>query len=218
MELSFSMICMALIAVMFGLVMAFAGYRLFLVLLPIWGFVFGFALGAQTMTVLFGQAFLATVAGWVVGFLVGLVFAVFSYLFYMIGVAVFAGSFGYALGIGIMGLFGITNWLAWLVGIAMAIIVAAVVLIFNLQKVAIIIVSGLIGSAVTIIGLLSPWANYVKPGDFGTGGVVRIVLDSLGSTSVVWIIIWLAVAIFGMVVQFRANKNYEIEAATASNW
>lgn len=217
MELTFSLICMALIAVLFGLVMTFGGYRLFLVLLPIWGFVFGFGLGAQTMTALFGQAFLANVAGWVVGFLVGLVFAVFSYLFYIFGVAIFAGSFGYALGLGIMGLFGITNWLAWLVGIVLAIIVAAVVLLFNVQKYAIIILSALIGSAVIIIGLLAPW-GYVKPADFGSAGIVKATLQALGQTSVVWIIIWLAVAIFGIVVQWRANRSYEISAETASNW
>ena len=111
--MTLELLCMALIAIVFGLTVAFYGYRIFLILLPIWGFFFGFGLGAQTITVLFGDAFLATVTGWVVGFVVGVIFAVLSYLFYIVGVAIFSGSFGYALGIAIMGAIGLTGILAW---------------------------------------------------------------------------------------------------------
>ena len=75
------MACAGLIGILFGLAVCFVGYRLFLVLLPIWGFVFGLVLGAQTIQALFGEAFLATVTSWVVGFIVGGIFAVLSYLF-----------------------------------------------------------------------------------------------------------------------------------------
>ncbi len=72
----FALMCGGMIALLFGLVLAFAGYRLFLVLLPIWGFFFGFGLGAQSIQALFGDAFLATITSWVVGFVVGAIFAV----------------------------------------------------------------------------------------------------------------------------------------------
>ena len=78
-----SVACAGLIGILFGLALCFAGYRLFLFLLPVWGFVFGLALGAQTIQALLGQAFLATVTSWVVGLIVGVVFAVLSYLFYI---------------------------------------------------------------------------------------------------------------------------------------
>ena len=48
----FTLACAGLIGILFGLALCFAGYRLFLVLLPIWGFFFGLALGAQTMQAL----------------------------------------------------------------------------------------------------------------------------------------------------------------------
>jgi hypothetical protein len=70
-EMGFEIFCAALIALIFGLVVMMNGYKLFLVLLPIWGFIFGFVLGADTLQTLFGQAFLATVTSWVVGFVVG---------------------------------------------------------------------------------------------------------------------------------------------------
>jgi hypothetical protein len=88
---TFELFCAALIALFFGMVVVFNGYKLFLVLLPIWGFIFGFVFGAQTMEALFGVGFLATVTSWVVGFVVGAVFAVLSYLFYIVAIALYSG-------------------------------------------------------------------------------------------------------------------------------
>ena len=201
--MTFQLLCMALIAIVFGLVVAFYGYRLFLLLLPVWGFFFGFGLGAQTITALFGDAFLATITGWVVGFIVGIIFAVLSYLFYIVGVAIFSGSFGYALGVAIMGAIGITGLLGWLVGIILAIIVAAVVLIFNIQKYAIEIITAAAGVAVSITGILAPFQDY--PSD--PGDLVRTTITS----SWLWILLWLVVAIFAFIFQERTNREFVLE-------
>src|SRR5512139_3915905 len=79
----FAVMCGCMIALLFGLVLAFPGYRLFLMLLPIWGFFFGFGLGAQSIQALFGDAFLATIPSWVVAFILAAVFAILEYLFYV---------------------------------------------------------------------------------------------------------------------------------------
>ena len=68
----------ALFAFLIGLAFLLYGYRLFLVMLPIWGFFAGFWLGAQTIAMLLGGGFLATTTGWVVGFATGLLLAVLS--------------------------------------------------------------------------------------------------------------------------------------------
>ena len=47
--MTFTLLCMALIALVFGLLVVFGGYRLFLVLLPIWGFFAGFLVGSQAI-------------------------------------------------------------------------------------------------------------------------------------------------------------------------
>src|SRR3954466_3169465 len=99
----FALMCMSLFALLFGSILAFSGYRFFLFLLPIWGFFFGFALGAETIQAIFGTGFLSDVTSWVVGFFAGLLFAVLSYLFYFAAVAILAGSLGYTLGVGFMG-------------------------------------------------------------------------------------------------------------------
>ena len=143
--------CAGLIGILFGLTVCFAGYRLFLVLLPIWGFIFGLAFGAQTMQALFGVGFLSTVTSWVVGFIVGGVFAVLSYLFYMVAVAMIAGSLGYSIGVGLLLAIGMQmNFLVWLIGIVVAVILVVVTFRFNLAKWVIIIATGIIGAEVII--------------------------------------------------------------------
>ena len=89
-----------------GGVVAFGGYRLFLILLPIYGFFFGLSFGAHSVQALFGDGFLSTTTSWVVGFFVGLLFAVLAYLFWVIAVAIAAGSLGYSLVAGLFSLLG----------------------------------------------------------------------------------------------------------------
>jgi hypothetical protein len=199
------LLCMALIAILFGLAVAFYGYRLFLLLLPLWAFVFGFALGAETITVLLGDAFLMTVTGWVVGFVVGLVFAVLSYLFYIIAVALLSASFGYGLGVGLMGLLGLHGIGAWIVGIILAIVVAVVVLRFNLQKIAIELITAAAGAAMAILGLLAPF-GVVEVGRSLSQTAANVFQDSI-----LWPLLWIIVAVVAFLFQQRMNKEFWLE-------
>src|SRR5215203_4697950 len=96
-----------LIALGIGLLFAFYGFRLFIVLLPIWGFFAGFLIGAGAMTALFNEGFLVTVTSWVAGFVVGAIFALLSYLYYWFAVIFVGASLGYMAGEGLMSLLGI---------------------------------------------------------------------------------------------------------------
>ncbi len=63
--MTFELFCATLIAVLFGLAVAFSGYRLFLFLLPIWGFFAGFAIGAQSIQLCSAEAsWVMSPAGW----------------------------------------------------------------------------------------------------------------------------------------------------------
>src|SRR4051794_16958229 len=138
-----------MLALFFGTMLLLAGYRFFLILLPILGFFFGFGLGAQTIQALFGTGFLSTVSGWVVGFGVAVVFAVLSYLFYFMAVGLIGGMLGYALGVGLMQAIGFDmGFLVWLVGIIAAIVVGAGVLFLNIQKWIIIAATAILGAGV----------------------------------------------------------------------
>ena len=52
-----------LLAISLGALFLFLGYRAFLILLPIGGFVAGFILGAELVATILDQGFLATLTG-----------------------------------------------------------------------------------------------------------------------------------------------------------
>ena len=196
-----------MIALLFGLVVCFSGYRIFLFLLPIWGFFFGFALGAQTLQALFGMGFLATITSWVIGFLTGAIFAILSYRFYAIGVAIVAGALGYALGAGFMNLIGL-DWglVVWIVGIVVAIALIVVTFYFNLQKY-VIIAATAIGGAGILIGTLVFGVTGMALAKFFENPI-RIALNQ----SWIWTVLFLVLAIAGIALQIMMNRGYDIEA------
>jgi hypothetical protein len=209
--MSFELLCATLIALLFGTLLCFGGYRLFLMLLPIWGFFFGFGLGAQSVQLLFGEGFLATVTGWVVGFFVAVLFAVLSYLFYVFAVALIAGSLGYGLGMAIMGLFSANlTLISWIVAIVLALVVIGVTFRFSLAKYVIIIATAFAGAAATIATLVV--------------GVESVQLLSLAenpvklmtSGSFIWSLLFLVMAGAGIGLQIAVNKSYEI--ASYNRW
>jgi hypothetical protein len=204
--MGFEMFCATLLALFLGAVILFGGYRLFLILLPIWGFFFGFGLGAHTVSLLFGQEFFATVTGWVVGFFVGLLFGLLSYLFYAIAVAIVAGSLGYAVGVGLMNLIGLDGgFLVWLVGIALAIVVIFVTFKWNLQKYVIILATS-VGGALVIVGTFMFGLGGLQVAQLGRNPVQHAFEDSPW-----WALFALVLVILGIVVQIGTSRVYEIE-------
>jgi hypothetical protein len=209
--MSFELLCATVIALLVGLAITFGGYKLFLVLLPIWGFFFGLLLGAQSMQMLFGEGFLSTVTSWVVGFIVGALFAVLSYLFYIFAVAVIAGSLGYGLGVALMGLFiDDPGFLTWLVGIILAVVVILVTLRFNLAKYVIIVATAL-GGAAAIAATLAVGVENVDLLAL-LNNPIQSILD--GSFLVTLLFVLLVVG--GIIVQIRANASYTL--AEYNNW
>jgi hypothetical protein len=190
-----------------GSVIAFGGYRLFLILLPIYGFFFGLGFGAHSVQALFGDGFLATTTSWVVGFFAGLLFALLSYLFWAFAVALMAGSLGYSLVAGFFGLFGADlDVLVWIVGVVVGVIFAIAAIVLNLQKAIVIVSTALIG-AWTIVGtFLFLFTPSATPASIAESGA-KMVLDD----HPLWFIIFAVVAAVGMIFQFQVNRNYEIE-------
>jgi hypothetical protein len=205
--MAFELFCVGLFSLLLGLALVFLGYRLLWIILPIWGFFFGFALGAQTLQALFGIGFLATIASWIVGFFVGALFAVGSYLFYFVAVALLAGSFGYALGVGLLTAIGLDfGFIVWLVGIVAAVAVAAAVLYFNIQKYAVILITALGGTGVIVYTLLAAFGNLSLV-ELMFAPVLMALQDSFW-----WLLFFIVVAGTGVYVQIQANKDFEAEA------
>lgn len=201
----FALACASMIAFIFGLVLCFGGYRFFLILLPIWGFFFGLVFGAQSMQMLFGTGFFAEVTSWVVGFVVGAIFAVLSYFFYFVAVALIAGALGYTVATGLLLAIGLDmGALVWIVGVVAGIALAAVTVIFNLQKWVIIIATSLLGAGVifgAFVILFAPHAALLE-------NPIRVAL----SQSPLLMLTALVVAVLGIVAQVRLNRSYTIES------
>lgn len=205
--MAFELFCMTIIALLFSAALIFGGYRFFLFLLPIWGFFFGFMLGASAIQALFSTGLLATVTSWVVGFVVALIFAVLSYFFYAAAVAVAAAVLGYMLGVSIMDLFGLNglSLITFLVAVVLAVIVIIVTFRYNLQKYVIIAATSIGGAALAVGTMLMGigGVNWVK--------VVESPVRLLWQTSPFMAIIFVLLAIAGIVVQIRANRRFEIQ-------
>ncbi|MCB0051873.1 MAG: DUF4203 domain-containing protein [Caldilinea sp.] len=205
--MGFELFCATLIALLFGAFVCFAGYRFFLVLLPIWGFFFGFGVGAQAVQAFLGQAFLGTVTSWVVGFIVAVLFAVLSYLFYIVAVALMGGSLGYGLAVSLLGAIGFPfGFITWLIGIAVGAVLAYVTIAFNLQKYVIIIATAL-GGAGLAVGTLLLGVEGMALAEASQNPAQVMLRGSPFMT-----IVFLVMAIAGIFVQWRASQSFEIEA------
>jgi predicted flap endonuclease-1-like 5' DNA nuclease len=199
-DIFFTLACAAFIASLFGLALTFAGYKLFRILLPIWGFFFGLWLGAQSIQVLFNEGFLTTITSWVVGLIVGVLFAVLAFPFYLFGVAIIASSLGYFVTVGLLLWLGMPwGWLVWLIGIVVAIALAAVTLILNLQKWVIIIASAVLGAGL-VVGVFTA---LFKPASLLLENPVKVMLQ----TSPLLLILFLVLVIFGIYVQSRTSRS-----------
>lgn len=204
--MGFEFLCVSLIAMVVGLAICFNGYKWFLILLPIWGFFWGFLLGAQTLQAVFGIGFLATVTSWVLGFVVGAVFAMASYLFYLAAVALMAGSLGYALGLGIMGLIGFDfGLITWLVGIVLAVIVAGVTIYYNLYKYVIIVTTAVGGAGTIVITLMFGYAGLTLA-RFAENPI-RLALQG----SPLWTIFFVVLVVLGIASQLATSRAFELE-------
>ena len=207
MDFTIEGLLVGLLALAIGLAFAFYGFKLFLILLPIWGFFAGFLIGAELISSLLGGAdagFLATVTGWVVGFILGLVFAVLSYLYYWVAVILLGGFLGYEL------TYGVLDWLnifpenePGLIAFILALIVGAIFavgfFILQMPAVLVIVASALAGAGAAVAGIvvglgLVPVAQM----DSGIFGVYEA--HDLGWF---WLIVAIVIAIAGAVYQSR---------------
>jgi hypothetical protein len=200
---TFALLCGGLIALLFGLTVAFAGYRLVFILLPIWGFFFGLWLGAQSMQALLGTGFLATTTSWIVGFLVGAVFAVLSYLFYFMAVALIAGALGYLVATGVLLWIGLSmNFITWLIGIVAAVVLAFVTIRFNLQKWVIIVATSFMGAGMIVVTFALMFNPALK--------LLENPLTFVLKTDTLSLLLFLVIGIVAVVVQVMHNRSYSV--------
>jgi hypothetical protein len=193
-----------LLALLLGAAFCFAGYRFFRVLIAIWGFFAGFLIGASGVAVLFGGGFLATVLGWIIGVVVGLIIAAVAYFFYVVAVVILGASVGYWISIGLMSALGFSSqgFLTELVGIIAAIVLAILIIALNLPKVLIMVFTALGGASTILAGILL-LIGQISLLSLQNGAVEAVIRNSW-----FWGLIWLVLAVIGFAVQWSSMHEY----------
>jgi hypothetical protein len=203
----------AIVALLIGLAFCFGGWRFFLILLPIWAFVVGFNVGTDAITALFGDGTFATVTSWIVGFIAALFFAVISYLYYYAAIAIMAGAVGYAIGTSLWGIIGNEYGLvAFVIGLVVAVIVGGAVLVLNVPKYLVVVLTGLGGAATVLAG----W--FILIGKVPDNAIHWTVVGALIKDSWLYLIVWGVLAAAGILAQLRAPAygpdSYELERSS----
>ena len=202
----FADIIVAILLAVVGVAFCFAGYRFFLILLPFWGFLTGFWVGASAITAIFGDGFLATVWGWLSGIMVGLVFAVLSYLFFWLAIVIFSMSTGASIGSGLMGSIGVdARVITFVVATVCALALTALVLVINLPKALIVCLSAIAGAASVIAAPLLLF-NQIQRGNLYHGATLAVINESF-----FWLLVWIFLICAGIIVQMYSTSNFTIQ-------
>lgn len=196
-----------IIAIAIGAAWMLLGYRLALILLPIWGFFFGFIFGAQIMQEFFGEGFLATTASWVVGAGVGLVFAVLSYLFWYVAVVIAFASIGYWLGWGFMTLIGFseTGFVAFAIGLLIGAAFAVAAFVTGVPLAALVVITAVGGAHAFIAGVMV-LIGTIEVAALGTGIANAIIQANIG-----WWFAALGLAVASIIFQLKTIGEFALE-------
>ena len=162
-------ILLGILAIVAGGVMLFAGQFVLRLILPIWGFFAGFAVGAGLFAELADERVLGTVLGWISGLVLGLVFALLAYFFYAVAVIFAMATFGYVIGAGLIVALGIDwNWVAVLVGVAIGAVLGLLSVFGNMPMIVLAVLSSIAG-AVSVVGGLMLLFGSLNSADFTRG-------------------------------------------------
>jgi hypothetical protein len=160
-----------ILVLVLGGAVAMYGTRLFYLLLPVWGFLFGFVLGAQLFSAIFGDGFLATVAGWGVGLVTGIVFGVIAGIWYWASIVLLAGGVGWIVGDGLFDAIGMADGILPIVGAAVvAAVFAIVAIVIDAPTLLVVVLTSIGGSAYSVAGVLLV-LGLIGKGDMEHGAI-----------------------------------------------
>lgn len=203
--MSLETLVVAIVAILVGAGLVVAGYRFFLLLLPIFGFVAGFYVGSAAVTAIFGNGFLSEVTGWIVGFIGGVAFALLSYFFFIVGVIILAGALGASIGAAVADWLNLGNLLEFVLAAGGAIVLALAAVVLAAPKYLVVAVTAILGAATVVAGVLLLFGT-IKLGALQEGPVDVVIQQSL-----IWVIVFVAIAVAGIVAQLRSFPTYVLD-------
>lgn len=197
------------VGLVLGAAFAFGGFRWFMLLLPIWGLFAGFTAGADAVSVLVGEGFLASILGIGVGVVVAIVFALLSWFYWWGAVVVVAGWLGYEAAHWLLVALGMNpgGFVVFLISLAVGAGFALVALAINAPKLVAITITAFAGAAWMTAGLaLLP--GIIKPDQLASGPIAAIY-----SQGWLWIVIWVVIAGVGFIEQMMTSAKLEQDLA-----
>jgi hypothetical protein len=201
-------IVIGLIALIAGSVFCFSGYRAFRLIIPLWGAFTGFAVGAGAISAITGDALLAKPVGWIVGLVVGVVFALLAYLYYEVAVILTMGSLGFLAGSALMTALGVGwNWLIVLVAVAVSVVFAVFALVTNFPRIVLVIVSATAGATAMVAG------GMLLVGALETADLTRAYVTERIEDDWWWYLGYLALVLAGIFSQAAGNARDDARLA-----
>lgn len=190
-----------------GMLFCFAGYRLFRVIMAIWGFLLGFFIGSQLSASLLGSSVFEDSLSWSAGILLGLALAILAYALYTAAMTLLGASIGYVLGTALVTGLGIGNQAMFViaVGLILAILFAILILALDLARLLIVVNTAMGGAAAIIISVLL--LSRLIPTDF----LHFEQLAAFIKDSPAWLLLWLGLAVVGGVFQLQNTRRYQLE-------
>jgi hypothetical protein len=201
----------AILLALIGFGLLANGYVWFRLLLPIWAFFVGTGAVTALMSGVLGQNVFVTALACVPAVLVGLVFAVLSYVWWTVAVLFWAGSLGYVLFAGLLAALGINSWfLLFLAGAVGTILFVVLASRSELRKFLPIFLTAGAGATMLLSAVL---VLFGQPVDQMGWGTVYGPLASGASGSFLAIVAWLVLTGVGIGIQSATNKSLEVSMA-----
>jgi len=191
-------IIVGIISLVVGVMFCFWGYLAMRIIIPIWGGFAGFFFGASLVAGVTQQDFLSSLAGWLVGLAIAVVFFLIAYLYYEVSVILVMTSIGFTLGTTLMVALGVSwSWLVVLVGVVMALALALVAILADLPTGILVVLTSLAGASAIILGIMLIVGRSQTSG-FST----RRFNDAIGAQWWWWLI-YGGLALAGLISQVR---------------
>ena len=204
--MSFESFAVGILALVIGAALCLAGYRAFRALIAVWGFFAGFLLTTQALGTYSENHLFVSPLVLIIAVIVGLVLAGLAYQLYLAAVVILNASVGYWIGTGLMMAFGYSSHSipALIAGIVCAVVLAVLTLTLNLAKILIIITTSLGGASVILAGILLILSE-ISLNEALSWGIIGAFIRG----SQLWSLVWLILAVVGIIAQLNSTRRYE---------
>lgn len=192
-------VILGILAIAIGALFALRGYLTMRVVIPIWGSLIGFMLGAGIGGAATNAEFLGNVASWIIGILLAFAFAALAYLYYEVSIVLAMAGIGFMLGSSVMVALNVTwGWLIVLAGVVVAVGLGILAIVAELPMLLLTLLTAAAGSSAVVGGIM------LLTGSIDTSEVSKSGVLGAIDASPQWWLLYIVILLVGVFTQFRA--------------